>query len=364
VAEGVISGFRYVRKLYLKEKTMVGNPGKVSTFRIAATYVGTVIGAGFASGQEILQFFGVFGSKGLAGLVLVTLLFILYGYVIMDLGYRIHSPSYIEIIRLSGGKYFGIAADSIISFFLFGAVAAMIAASGALLHQQFKIPGIIGGIIMTVLSITTVFIGINGLIHSLSIIVPFLLTAVVGVSIISAFGTPAETVPVPAGVGALMGNWLWSSLLYVSYNIVTAIAVLGPLGKEAKDRMAIRNGAILGGILLAVVKNMGSLTQVELPMVFIASRISPIMQIIYAIVLFAGIFATSAGSLYGFAARVLDLDGPRGRFMIFVVAVLAFAAGQFGFSNLVRYMYPLEGYLGMVLLASLLYSSVKLSVKS
>jgi uncharacterized membrane protein YkvI len=109
---------------------------------------------------------------------------------------------------------------------------------------------------------------------------------------------------------------------------------------------------------------MGSLTQVELPMVFIASRISPIMQIIYAIVLFAGIFATSAGSLYGFAARVLDLDGPRGRFMIFVVAVLAFAAGQFGFSNLVRYMYPLEGYLGMVLLASLLYSSVKLSVKS
>lgn len=29
----------------------------VSTLKVAATYIGTVVGAGFATGQELLQFF-------------------------------------------------------------------------------------------------------------------------------------------------------------------------------------------------------------------------------------------------------------------------------------------------------------------
>jgi uncharacterized membrane protein YkvI len=353
---------------------MLKDSNKVSTFKIAATYVGTVIGAGFASGQEILQFFGVFGSKGLAGLLIVTIFFVLYGYIIMELGYKIQSPSYIEIIRLSGGKYFGIAADSIISFFLFGSVAAMIAASGALFNQQFGIHSILGGVIMTIITVVTVFMGINGLINSLSVIVPVLLTIAVGTSIIAAYFIPsrAGNIPLNSVAGTLMGNWLWSAILYVSYNIVTAIAVLGPLGRKAKNRKVIRNGAIIGGIALggcalaiylAVYKDIGSLRGIELPMVFIASSISPIIQTIYSIVLLAGIFSTSAGSLYGFAARVFDIEGSKGRITIPIIAILALIAGQFGFSNLVKYMYPLEGYLGIVLLVGLLYSKIKLNTR-
>ncbi len=47
----------------------------IGIFKIAATYIGTIVGAGFASGQEVLQFFGVFGIKGLWGLLLATALF-------------------------------------------------------------------------------------------------------------------------------------------------------------------------------------------------------------------------------------------------------------------------------------------------
>ncbi|MCX7709394.1 MAG: hypothetical protein N2484_06040 [Clostridia bacterium] len=351
---------------------MSKKPHELSTFRIAATYIGTVIGAGFASGQEILQFFGVFGNWGLLGLLLVTLFFVIYGYIIMDLGYRIGSPSYIEIIRLSGGKYFGIIADSIISFFLFGSTAAMIAASGALFKQQFGIQSTLGGLIMTIITVATVFMGINGIVNSLSVIVPFLLISAVGISIFSVAAFPSDHTNIQAAssTGTLVGNWFSSAMLYVSYNIVTAIAVLGPLGKRAKNGKAVRNGAAVGGITLgicalaiylAIANNLQQLMNAELPMVSIASRISPVIQIVYALVLLAGIFATSAGSLYGFSARVFDIDGPKGKFMIFVVAILAFVAGQFGFSNLVKYMYPIEGYLGMILLASLLYSRIRIT---
>ena len=35
--------------------------------RIAGAFVGVIVGAGFASGQEILQFFAGFGAIGVAG---------------------------------------------------------------------------------------------------------------------------------------------------------------------------------------------------------------------------------------------------------------------------------------------------------
>lgn len=343
---------------------------KVSTFKIAATYIGTVIGAGFASGQEILQFFGMFGGKGILGLAIVTLFFIGYGYIVMDLGYRLQAPSYIEIIRLSGGKTFGIVADSIISFFLFSAVAAMIAAGGALVSQQFGIREIWGNLCIAIVTVVTVFAGIYGIINSLSLIVPCLLTLSIGVSVIyiKSFTGAGNPGAIPAGASVLMGNWLWSAILYVSYNIVTAIAILGPLGKDAKDRKSIGYGALLGGlglgacataIYFAVTRDLNSLLNVELPMVFIASRISYTVQFAYAIILLAGIYATAAGSLYGFSARVFDLDGPKGKILVVLVTVLAFAASQLGFSNLVKYMYPLEGYLGMILLVSLAYSRAR-----
>ena len=43
---------------------------KISVLEIATVFTGSFLGAGFLSGQELLQFFGVFGGYGLAGMVL------------------------------------------------------------------------------------------------------------------------------------------------------------------------------------------------------------------------------------------------------------------------------------------------------
>lgn len=48
-----------------------------NTLLIAGTYVATVIGAGFASGQEILSYFVIYGKQSLYGLLLVCVLFTL-----------------------------------------------------------------------------------------------------------------------------------------------------------------------------------------------------------------------------------------------------------------------------------------------
>jgi len=341
----------------------------VSTLKIAATYIGTIVGAGFATGQEVLQFFAKFGLKGFAGLILTTIMFVVFGYIIMELGRELDTRSHLEIIRYSGGKILGTIIDIIITFFLFGALTAMIAGTGALFTEQFHLSSLLGNIAMAVLTALTVLTGINGVINSISFVVPFLLIAVVGTSIFSIITTPPDitaTVQI-AGDSGLITNWLMAAVLYVSYNTVISIAVLGPLGVKARDKKAIRNGAVLGGlglglgsimIYFALFGNIKEIQELEVPMIHIAGGISSVVQIGYAIVLTAEVYTTAVGSLFGFVSRITDMQKSpaKGRALVIGASVAALAASQLGFSNLVKYLYPLVGYGGIALLVSLLYS--------
>ena len=40
---------------------------KLNALNISVMYIGAIMGAGFASGRETWQFFGVFGKGGIAG---------------------------------------------------------------------------------------------------------------------------------------------------------------------------------------------------------------------------------------------------------------------------------------------------------
>jgi len=77
--------------------------------------------------------------KGFWGLIVVTALFIVFGYIVMEVGRNLQSESHLQIIKHSGGKFLGPLMDWLITFFLFGALTAMIAGSGALVKQQFGI---------------------------------------------------------------------------------------------------------------------------------------------------------------------------------------------------------------------------------
>lgn len=344
---------------------------KISVLKVAATYIGTVVGAGFASGQETLQFFAVFKDKGLIGLFIVTILFIVFGYIVMDLGRELNSKSHLEIIKHTSGKFIGTMLDFLIIFFLFGALTAMLAGSGAMVNQQFGINGIWGNLFMAIFTVITVLSGLKGVINSISTVVPFLIVSSVGISLFSVLFIPPATtefVTLSAKASGLIRSWIWAAVLYVSYNIVLAVSVLGPLGAKEQDKKTIRNGAILGGIGLggaaiaiyfAVVNNFDAVQNFEVPMLFIAGRLSYAVQIIYSIVLIAEIYTTAVGSLYGFTARITDMNGKKAKYFIIGNAFFAFIASQLGFSNLVRYLYPVVGYGGIILLTALLITKLK-----
>ena len=63
-------------------------------WRIALTYVGAIVGAGFASGQELTRFFVVFGGSGLLGIIIAGSIFAILGAVVIDLANRMESNDY------------------------------------------------------------------------------------------------------------------------------------------------------------------------------------------------------------------------------------------------------------------------------
>lgn len=349
-------------------KTDVNN---ITTFKVAAVYVGTVVGAGFASGQEVLQFFSFFGMSGILALVVATALFVFFGLIILELGRRLGADSHREVIQHAGGRWLGTVIDGVITFFLFGALTAMAAGGGAIFREQFGLPHVLGSLVMVAATVFTVLIGISGVISAISYVVPVLLAAVFGIAIATLVANPVDFGAVSRWAAASrppVPLWPLSAIVYVSYNLVLGVAVLAPLGRYVKDPGIIKRGALFGGIglglgalaiNLALLANVPGITGFEVPMVYIASLISPLVQAAYSIVLLAEVYTTAVGSLYGFAERITDQGKPLFRWLVVGTGLAAFAAGQLGFTTLVRVLYPAVGYAGLLMLGGLLYGYVR-----
>ncbi len=343
---------------------------RINTFQIAGTYIGTIVGAGFASGQEILQFFVSFGRIGLLGIFIATVLFIYFGYVVMELGWKLNVSSHLPIVRKVGGRYLGAFSDIVITFFLFGALTAMIAGSGALFQQEFNLHPLLGSLFMATITVITVLGGFNSIINSISIVVPFLVLSAVLVSIATLLSAPPLSEISHSGIErpVMLRNWLWASILYISYNIIPSISILGPLGKQAQERKTIKNGALLGGIglgigaaaiFLTLYVNIDLIKHLEIPMIMVARNISPLVKSVYAIVLLAEIYTSAVGDLYGFAARICNLNTKKTTLVVLACSCFAFLASLTGFSNLVKYLYPAVGYCGVLTLICLIYDRNK-----
>ncbi|MRH43427.1 hypothetical protein GH741_12135 [Aquibacillus halophilus] len=339
----------------------------VGVFKISATYIGTIVGAGFASGQEVFQFFTSYGMGGIWGILLATLLFFFYGYLILLLGLKLQAESHVKVVRFSNGKIIGTIIDIIITVFLFGALAAMIAGAGAIFQQQFNISPLFGTLIMGIITLLTVLTGITGVINAISYVVPVLLGSVLFITIYSLTKNPLtqEEIQVASEFGGVAPNWFISAINYASYNLVIAIAILAPLGAKAKPGKTIFWGALLGGLGLGVgvlainfsiLTSISESASVEVPMIAIANQISPIVQLVFAVVLFAEVYTTAVGNLYGFVSRISYIKQGFRKPIIIGATVAAFGVSQLGFSTMVEYLYPAVGYGGMLLLIGLGYS--------
>lgn len=128
----------------------------LNVLNVALMFVGAIMGAGFASGREIWQFFGVFGEKGQIGVLLVGVLFIMLGTMTAYIARKLNTNDMGRIIVPGNNQKISNLISWFMAFILFTVLINMTAACGAMLNQLFGINRLIGGVLIAVLVIITV----------------------------------------------------------------------------------------------------------------------------------------------------------------------------------------------------------------
>ncbi len=330
--------------------------------RIAGAFVGVIVGAGFASGQEIMQFFTSFGTLGLLGAVISSALFVFLAMALATLGQQRASTSHKRVIDAICGRHLGVAVDAMITFFMFAITVVMLAGAGALLEQLAGIPQLWGSIAVTILTVTIVCMDIRKVIGFIGSITPLLVALVVIVAAAAIIGGDADIDTLKAAAAEQprgAGNWFIAALLYVSYNIVAGAPFLVIMGGQTLDRKTALWGGVFGGLLLGALMlliaggmfaRVDDLGGVAMPMLLLASQLSPMLGVAMGIAIFGMILNTAVGVLYSFSARILEPGTPRFRWGTIAAGILAFLGSLFGFIQLVGTVYPFFGYLGFVLM--------------
>ncbi|HEX6972474.1 MAG TPA: hypothetical protein VF234_09660 [Limnochordia bacterium] len=332
--------------------------------KIGAVYVGTVVGAGFASGQEVLRFFTAFGGAGTWGLAAAGLMFALFGWAAMEVGQAVGARSHAEVVRAILGPGLGPALDWGITLFLYAIVVLMAAGAGAVFSEQYGLPAGWGSLVMIAAATGTVLFGFAGVVRSIAIVAPALVAAVLLLGLLTVLGRPIP----PAVLGAMpiahaaAPAWPLASVLYVSFNLILALAVLGPLGADIDQAEARAMGAWIGGvglalaaaaIHLAILATWPESGRVDVPMLAVARGVSPLAGALYSGVLLAEVYTTAVSSLYGFSVRLFSGTGWGARIATLLAAGVAFGLSQVGFTRMVLTVLPAAGYAGLLLLAGL-----------
>ncbi|NLK98939.1 hypothetical protein [Defluviitalea saccharophila] len=326
--------------------------------KIASVYTGTVLGAGFASGQEIMQFFTSYGIEGIYGVILSGILFALIGWAVLEMVYVRKIKDYRGFIYPIMGEFLGNIMEWVVSLFMFITFCAMLAGTGALLRQQFQIPVQIGILVMAGLCFFVFLYDVKGVIAINTILAPLLLIGgiLLGVYIVVFRETAVFSAPVVAAFRAITRNWITSSIVYVSYNTITAVVILCSLLPIIHSKSEARRGGILGGvtlgilgfcIVIATLLHYDTVEGLEIPMLAIVLNYGSVIEYIYLFVLIAAIFTTAVASGYGFINRVAVEFNYSYKSILPIFTLTSIIIAQIGFSKMVGQVYPLFGYVGL-----------------
>ena len=331
----------------------------LNVLNVALMFVGAIMGAGFASGREIWQFFGVFGIRGKIGVLLVGVLFVLLGTATAYIARKLDTNEMGRIIAPGNNEKIINAVSWFMAAILFTVLINMTAACGAMLNQLFGINPMVGGVLIAVLVVATVLGEFERISKVFKYIMPVLFVAVVALSIIIILTCErTEADPELLNPSPIAGNWILASCLYISYNILAMIPIVATSSVNAKSEKAAVLGSGLGGVLLgilafvivsAIQKDMLFAQEADMPMLAYSTRVAPAAGIVYSVLLFAAIYSSATSNFYGFTTKIKE--GPHKSRLVIIAAAAAFLLGLVGFKNVVAYMFPIEGYLGFVIVA-------------
>ena len=306
-------------------------------FSVTALIIGTVIGAGFASGREILTFFGNTLSPLLA--IPISIVTFLFCAVFLLVGARVNASEIGEVNRKIA-RPLEVVLNIFMLFNCAITFSAMLAGTNALLDSVFPLSPLYS-IIFALLSTLVVVFGLRGLMRVNSLVVPVL---IVVMTLICAFNVNA---PVTL---YFEKSSVSNVFIYTALNGILAASVLTTVNGLSKKEILLSSAlsaVMIGALILLLSLSLPSVSpSSEMPLVELAKRLGtyPFVFAIFAVL--AGIFTTMLTAHASisewinafFNNRVLSAS---------VSAIFCLTLSFLGFKRVIDIFYPVIGVIGL-----------------
>lgn len=325
--------------------------------------IGDLIGAGFASGQEIYSFFFLYGSKGIIGILIMSTLITMIIYKSLKIIHINEIKTYSEFLNqfIKNKKTIKIV-NFILNVLLIVTFYIMIAGFGAYFEQEIGIRKIIGSLIIILMCYLIFLTNVKGVLKVSEYIVPILILCIIiiGIKAISVMDVQDMEIV------AIKKRWILSSLIYCSYNTILLISVLISLGNQIQKEKNIKYISIITGIIIYILsliifiilaKANTDISDLEMPVVYIVRTQFSELGKIYTFIILASIFTTAISIGIGVLQNISKNKKSYTQFVT-ILCITSLLVSNLGFSKLINFAYPLFGYIGIIQIVLILSKNI------
>ncbi|WP_346906809.1 hypothetical protein [Faecalicatena orotica] len=376
-----------------------------SVFITAGAFVSFNVGAGFASGNELLQFFGSWGDNVVVSLLAGLIVTVIYCVCLYYVGQSVKFEKAIDTYTFFGGKYLGKFFQVFVAILTAATAMLMFSGAGSILKQQFGVPQWMGALILGVLAVVVVIGGLKTVQNVLGGAGIVILLYVLIFGVISIFN-PGSSIDQAVGVTQMVNDGkIWQAnmftlfplslipeladlnspildgILYGTLCITTGFPFYLSLGQRSKRKGEAFGSAIFSAlaffacvtlVLVLVMMNFNAVIDPATDMMFPFPAVAAVHSIwpagswTYVIIIFMGVFTTYTGFLWSINHMFFEKKENSGGSKIFVVVLTIFGillGSVLPFSQLVNILQPISGIVGVIMIITIVVKTIKIYIE-
>lgn len=329
--------------------------------KVVFVIIGGFIGAGFASGQEIYLFFFSYGLNGIVSLFLASFLFGLVLYKALKIIEENNINTYTEFLEKifkakNKKKYLNLnyIINIIVNIFMIISFFIMIAGFGAYFNQEFGFSKIIGSSVLAILCFLVFLSNVKGLLKVSEIVVPLLIIFILIIGCINIRNVDISNEINFINKGNII-NCFISGILYTSYNLILLIPILIAIRKYINNKSILLISITCGGIIFILsilvyfllFKINVDISKFEMPVIYAIGKYYSFFKEIYGFVILGAIFTTAISEGMSLLQNISKNKKSYTQSAI-ILCITSVIISNFGFSNLVKLLYPIFGVLGLI----------------
>ncbi len=310
----------------------------MNVLKTVVLFIGTIVGAGLATGRELTVYFYGYSplTASLSGII-IGLLMALFLFVGRS-----------ETFLRSRNGFMGKIIDSIMTLTMFASYIIMVSGGEELLFEIFgvKYLGLLTGIAVAIVSSFTM----NSIKKINLVIVPALLAMIFYLG-------AGEKINVVGNIG------IAQSCTYAGMNMLLGGYIIMDEGSRMKKReivaSAVTVGVIFAILLFLMTGVIADFSFASMPIYALATKKG--VGIVAGLIIYLAILSTLIGTGKVVYNKVLDV-AKYSYVPIFILAITSALSFNADFSTLVKYVYPVEGFIGVAYIAYIISFFVYISV--